>query len=92
MAIKRHHGNVEHAAKELGINRNTMYAFARNHGLGRKGKGANTALSNREISRRVRAWLNNGTDRSAAQNLDMKVFTFTAWRRSHRLPAKGRQP
>lgn len=95
MAIKRHGGNVTHAARELGIPVPTLSRFAQDRNLTR-GRGSNTALPLKEVMRRVEAWLKHSSDRAAAASLKdpktglpMKKFTFTRWRVRHHLPGKN---
>lgn len=89
MALSRHRGNVVAAARELGLNRSSLYAFARRYKLGRKGQGINTKLPVKEIMRRVKAWHDFPTDRSASSSLNMKKETFTIWRVRHNLPGRN---
>lgn len=89
MVIKKADGNVVRAARELGMPAPTLQRFAMRYGLGRRGRGSNTALPLKEVMRRVRAWLDHSSDRTAAASLGMKVFTFTRWRVRHRLPGKN---
>lgn len=91
--IVRRAPSLREAARRIGISEAGLQLFLRTYGASRRRASPEADWAGHPVpegeARRLAAYRVTGSDRDAAAQLGMRAGTFSAWRRSRGLPARG---